>query len=163
LQYAPTQNGRLNANWQNANGESKDTSGNGVVTPGHRQHLAAVYADSKLTLFVDGREVSSHGAPPPTPIDGQLQFRWNGLVDDVRVSTTVPSTAAFTPQQRFQPDADTFALYHFDEGAGDVLQDASGNKRDGKTTAAKWVRADGSPITTPERAGYIAGTSGAGS
>ena len=31
------------------------------------------------------------------------------------------------------------ALYHFDEGSGDVLQDSSGNGHDGKIVGAKWV------------------------
>ena len=34
------------------------------------------------------------------------------------------------------------ALYHFDEGTGDVLHDSSGNGHDGKIVGAKWVRVD---------------------
>ena len=34
-----------------------------------------------------------------------------------------------TTAKRFEPDKDTLALYHFDEGSGDVLKDSSGNSR----------------------------------
>ena len=34
------------------------------------------------------------------------------------------------------------ALYHFDEGSGDVLKDSSGNGHDGKIVGAKWVKLD---------------------
>ena len=36
------------------------------------------------------------------------------------------------------------ALYHFDEGSGDVLHDSSGNGHDGKIVGAKWVKGLGS-------------------
>jgi hypothetical protein len=36
---------------------------------------------------------------------------------------------------------DTLALYHFDEGQGDVLTDSSGNNHPGKIVNAKWVSA----------------------
>jgi WD40 repeat protein len=36
-----------------------------------------------------------------------------------------------------------------DEGSGDKLIDSSGNGHHGKIVGAKWVKADGSPITPP--------------
>src|SRR4029450_2877970 len=47
--------------------------------------------------------------------------------DDVLVSKTARYEENFTPQRRFEPDADTLALYHCDEGSGEALTDASGN------------------------------------
>lgn len=41
------------------------------------------------------------------------------------------------PPPRFTPDQETLALYHFDEGAGDVLTDSSGNGHYGKIIGAK--------------------------
>ena len=38
----------------------------------------------------------------------------------------------FTPQLRFEVDADTVALWDFSEGAGAVLHDRSGHGHDGK-------------------------------
>lgn len=49
----------------------------------------------------------------------------------------------FTPGRRHEPDADTIALYHCDEGAGGVLQDASAYKHDGRVFNAGWTIADG--------------------
>ena len=56
----------------------------------------------------------------------------------------------FTPAQRFEPDADTLALYHCDEGIGDILKDSSGNGHHGKIVGAKWVKADGTAIASDE-------------
>jgi hypothetical protein len=45
----------------------------------------------------------------------------------------------FIPPARFKLDDDTLALYHFDEGQGDVLNDSSVNKHHGRIVGAKWV------------------------
>ena len=64
-----------------------------------------------------------------------------GDVDEVRVSSIIRYRDNFTPKRRFEPDDDTVALYHFDEGHGDELKDSSGNNRHGKVVGAKWVGA----------------------
>jgi hypothetical protein len=52
---------------------------------------------------------------------------FHGLLDELRLSTTVRYAAPFIrPTRRFSPDAATAGLYHFDEGAGITLGDASG-------------------------------------
>ncbi len=50
---------------------------------------------------------------------------------ELRVSNTARYQADFKPQFRYEPDKQTLALYHFDEGEGTVLSDASGNERHG--------------------------------
>ena len=40
-----------------------------------------------------------------------------GTVDEVRISKSVRYTGNFQPTERWKPDADTLALYHFDENA----------------------------------------------
>jgi len=50
--------------------------------------------------------------------------------------------------KRFEPDTNTLALYHCDEGRGDVLNDSSGHGHHGKIYRATWVKADGAPLTT---------------
>ena len=62
-----------------------------------------------------------------------------GTIDELRISKVARYTNDFTPQSRFEPDADTMALYHFDEGTGDILADSSGNGHHGKIVNAKWV------------------------
>ena len=70
----------------------------------------------------------------------QMRHPLDGIVDEVRISKVARYTADFTPDLRFEPDVDTLALYHFDEGQGDVLKDSSGNNHHGKIFGAKWVR-----------------------
>lgn len=52
---------------------------------------------------------------------------YSGWVDEVRLSSVIRYTGAFTPPATpFAPDADTVALYHFDEGSGVSIADSSG-------------------------------------
>ncbi len=52
---------------------------------------------------------------------------FSGYLDEVRLSTTLRYSGAFTPpSQPFTPDAHTAALYHFDEGSGTQILDSSG-------------------------------------
>lgn len=60
--------------------------------------------------------------------DAGPEYRsYNGHLDEVRLSNSLRYSADFTrPAQPFVPDAATVALYHFDEGAGDMIGDTSG-------------------------------------
>jgi hypothetical protein len=52
---------------------------------------------------------------------------FNGLIDEVRISKVIRYTEAGfpLPVKAFAPDADTVALYHFDEAVNGVVKDAS--------------------------------------
>jgi PKD repeat protein len=85
-----------------------------------------------------------HDAGPEYP-----SFR--GLVDELRLSTTVRYTGAFTPPRgRFTPDPGTAALYHFDEGGGTVVIDSAGTadrsdgllRVGGSPAGPEWVPSD---------------------
>ena len=53
---------------------------------------------------------------------------FRGQIDEVRLSAIARYTADFTPAtEPFEVDAYTMALWHFDEGTGDVASDATGN------------------------------------
>ncbi len=69
-----------------------------------------------------------------------------GTLDEVRISNIVRYDAEFTPAHDHQTDKHTLALYHFDEGQGDVLKDSSGNNHHGKIVGAKWVRVSGASL-----------------
>jgi hypothetical protein len=69
-----------------------------------------------------------------------------GVLGEVRISRTARYDKDFTPQMRFEPDTDTLALYHMDEGAGDKLTDSSGNGHHGTIIGARWVKGDGTPV-----------------
>jgi hypothetical protein len=70
-------------------------------------------------------------------------FYFSGEIDEVRVSKVVRYDKDFTPVAPNATDADTLALYHCDEGQGDILTDSSGNGHHGKVVGAKWVEVEG--------------------
>ncbi len=109
---------------------------------GKRFHVAALYADKLAQLFINGKLVG--GAPSqflPKQNSGKLILgaRFSGTMDEWRISKVGRYAKDFTPPKRYESDADTLALYHFDEGTGDVLKDSSGNNHHGKISDAKWV------------------------
>ncbi len=59
--------------------------------------------------------------------DPVLYPSYSGFLDEVRISKILRHAGGFTrPRAPFAPDADTAALYHLDEGEGDLVGDASG-------------------------------------
>jgi len=138
------------------------------VTGGNWHHVAVTRssASGRLAIFVDGRLDAAGDGPA-----GDISYRDNrqtpyandpylvigaekhdagpeypsfsGWIDEVRISRVVRYTADFArPAAPFAADADTAALYHFDEGAGDAVRDSSGaagGPSDG------WLRVGGIP------------------
>ena len=103
-------------------------------------------SDGRMWVWVDGiRDGESDGpdgdvsypkgAASSDPSDPYLVFgaeksgaglAYRGYLDEVRISTVLRYRSSFTrPRSPFAPDAATAALYRFDEGAGDVVGDAS--------------------------------------
>jgi len=61
-----------------------------------------------------------HDAGPEYP-------SFSGWVDEVRLSNVLRYNTDFEPSSEpFSTDSNTMALYHFDEGSGDVINDVSG-------------------------------------
>ncbi len=104
-------------------------------------------SDGRLWIFIDGvletqgdgpdGDVSyPDGATPADPNDSFLVIGaekfdagspYGGALDEIRISTVLRYTAAFTrPNTPFAADANTAALYHLDEAAGVVAADSSG-------------------------------------
>lgn len=118
-----------------------------------RVHVAAVFTDSEVTLFVDGRRADSTstgkhvasefgfyiGADPRSD-DTPEQF-FHGAIDEVRVSGVARYSLDFTPSERFVSDADTLSLYHMDAGKGNNIRDSSEHRHDGWTGDAAWISA----------------------
>ena len=137
-------------------GVSKGASGAGLcgtvdVIDGTWHHVAVTRAAASgaLALYVDGNpdgtatgptgDISYHDGVTGAAKDpflvlgaekhdvGAASPSFNGWMDEVRISTTIRYTAMFTPETMlYAPDADTAALYHFDEGDGGALGDARG-------------------------------------
>jgi hypothetical protein len=60
-------------------------------------------------------------------------INFSGWLDEIRLSRSLRYSAAFTrPPAAFAPDADTAALWHFDEAQGSVTADASGGGSTGQ-------------------------------
>ncbi len=120
-----------------------------------RTHVALIRQTNQVQFFVDGKlsfteelvDLDVRRAIVPWQIGKSWANSFGDEIDEVRISKVARYAKDFTPKVRFEPDADTLALYHFDEGRGEVLKDSSGNKHHGQIVAAKWVKADGSPIT----------------
>jgi hypothetical protein len=122
-------------------------------TPRRSVHAAGIVDASTARFFVDGKlqrsvvltanyrrgsESFMIGATPPLD-SGLMKHPFSGTIDELRLSKVARYSADFTPPTRFEPDKDTLALYHFDEGQGDILTDSSGNHHHGKIVNAKWV------------------------
>jgi serine/threonine protein kinase/formylglycine-generating enzyme required for sulfatase activity len=143
-------------------GVTRAAASNTKIIRGRRVHVAAVVAYNEMRIFLDGRKISATDLPadfkPNTKPSVFLRLGGNfvGRMEEIRISKVARYTQDFTPQQRFEPDANTLALYHFDEGSGDVLKDSSGNNHHAKIVGAKWVKADGTPIGPPPSASQFA-------
>jgi hypothetical protein len=136
-------------------GLSQGTSGIGIcgstaLTTGW--HHVAVTRDAgtrAVTLYLDGvmngtatgpagdvsfQNGSTGAAKDPFLVIGANKFEQanlvdlNGFVDELRISTVVRYTADFMPETQAyaSADADTAALYHFNDAGGTVLGDERG-------------------------------------
>jgi len=125
-------------------------------------HFAGLYdPKGEISLYVDGKLAQrtstgtaafrpsllpfTLGANPNKDPNPPVDF-FQGTFHQIRVSKRARYDRDFTPSRRFEPDADTLILYHFDEGEGTVLTDSSGNGHHGQIVGAKWVKVDGSAI-----------------
>lgn len=131
--------------------------GNRTVTDDVWHHIAVTRANSgQVRLFVDGQLDAQINGP-----EGRIDYRlnrptsypysdpylvfgaekhdypgsryYNGLLDDVRLSNIVRYTGNFArPTAPHPADANTVALYRFDEGSGTAIGDsAPGNQSPG--------------------------------
>ena len=120
------------------------------VKVGSRAHLAAVWDGTRLQFYLDGKPAAGEAHPREVrPHDGTSvigaggtaaetagqPFGFAGEVDEIRISKVARYKQPFTPPARFGPGPDTIALYHCDEGTGETLNDASGNRHHGRLRA----------------------------
>lgn len=133
-----------------------DMSSSNAPTLGKWMHLALVIDRGQCRLFVDGKLQPQTGVLKGDLTAGaaplQLGAHHLGLIDEFHLSRVARYRSDFVPKRRLAPDADTLALYHFDEETGAVLRDSSHHGRHGKILNAVRVNADGSPIAIPATA-----------
>ena len=126
-----------------------------AITWGEWFHLAMTYdSDNTRKVFLNGNLMDDCIATAKNPatngpltLGGHLQIsgqnyypssQFSGAMDEVRVSSVVRYHDPFAPSPWFEPDADTMALYHINEGSGSTLIDASGNY-DAMLFTDQWV------------------------
>jgi len=91
-----------------------------------------------------------------------------GWLDEMRISNTLrypPFSSFHRPSGPFVPDAQTVALYHFDEGSGDVIADSSGaaggpsngvRRFGGSPAGPEWVVSDAPLVISTPQSGLLA-------
>ncbi len=118
-------------------------------------HVAVVYTDSANSVFVDGMRVGggTTGVPSRTCAIaiGWSGFVFDGLVDEVRLSSIARYSGSFVPSRFPTSDANTLALYHMEEGTGTTIVDSSGNGRHATMTGGSWSTS--STCEVPRRCG----------
>jgi len=97
----------------------RDASGAGPAgNVSYRDGRSTDYPDSDPFLVVGAEK---HDAGPGYP-------SFSGWLDEVRLSTVIRYAGGFArPTAPFGADSASAALYHFDEGAGDLVNDTSGS------------------------------------
>ena len=115
-------------------------------------HLAGTYDGTALRVFIDGVLAGEDAGPfvtgtalstnddewtvGATPDGDALE----GRLDEIRISAAVRYAGDFAPPTApFAPDSSTRALWHLDEGAGEVSADASGNGNDLVLSGTSWT------------------------
>lgn len=105
---------------------------------GQWTHLAGVYDEQSVTLFVNGKQVQKTPARgkrrrnklpliigADTDPRGQATRAFSGGIDEVRLSKIARYQQNFTPQKRHEPDSDTVLLLHLDRTIGPFTLDHS--------------------------------------
>ena len=115
---------------------------------GEIHHVAGTYANGTASLFLDGKRLafntsSAMGTSPTSSIDigcwSALGFHHEGIIDEVRLSSTVRYQEDFTPElSTFVFDSQTIHLWHFDEGKDDFALDEA-QLADGYLNQAEWT------------------------
>lgn len=101
------------------------------LAPDSWHHLAATFGGEcspSVDVYLDGQLAMSYdiGTECPsswyTVLAAYNYLGWNGFykgrIDEVRISSSSRYNGNFVPQTRYSVDADTWALWHFDEGVG---------------------------------------------
>ncbi len=136
-------------------------------------HAAAVWDGQRMRAFIHGMDGggvapsrirnTAHGQAKAWLGRGSLPGapqHFQGRIAAARFSRGARYHQDFTPEERWTADADTLALYQFDEGQGAKLLDSSGNGHHGNIVGAKWVPLDApsneqtsipiAPLSTPK-------------
>jgi hypothetical protein len=139
------------------NGKNYDRARTDTPAARHlRVHVAGTFDGEQTQVFVNGKlagtkrlkgKFTSSGFPmtigaSPSPRAAGIDFPFDGIIDEVRISKTVRYTQDFAVPSELKPDESAIAVFRFEEGKGETLGDSSGNKNNGQVRGATWVTAD---------------------
>ncbi|MFN0057322.1 MAG: LamG-like jellyroll fold domain-containing protein [Planctomycetota bacterium] len=126
--------------WVHLNGAyTKVEAPHHTLAPNEWHHLAGVYDDAQLRLYVDGALIAKIqgtgrrtgnalplyvGADPNS--SGEPTEMWRCDIDEVRLSRVARYVGeSMQPAQRFDADAETLLLYHLDCDVGSLTPESS--------------------------------------
>jgi len=132
--------GRLQLRYYDGAANNQVGGGGGTeVLIGTWHHVAGTFDGTTLRVFVDGAEVASNpiASMSAEDYDGPVSigaasytemFFFDGAIDEMHVSNIARYTASFPrPVTPFVADGDTVALWHMDEGSGQLVADFNRN------------------------------------
>jgi hypothetical protein len=121
------------------------------------QHVAVVVTEGTVTPYVNGVSQGSYYfgsinyARTPLLRLGQWALggrAFNGLIDDLHISTVARYSGDFDPNVEIVPDSDTYGYWKFDEESGSICYDESQYARNA-TIVNNVQRSLESPKTSP--------------
>ncbi len=131
-----------------------DVKSNEPVRLGEAYQLAGIEENNQVSLYVNGR---LQGGPIPMrgsfnnssmPLllgadperKGKRHLHFSGIISRVKISREVDDLKRHLQEPSTRWDRSTVALYDFDEGQGNTLNDATGNRNIGNIVGAKWIK-----------------------
>lgn len=132
--------GEIGAQWKDKDGKDVYAIAIDKLRVGELQHIALVYRDQKMLLFVDGTPIAESAVVIQPGVVRQLKIA-NALMElhGLRISRTCRYAEPFKPELRLGSDGHCLANYLGDPGSGDRWLDTSGHQRHGKISGAKWL------------------------
>ncbi len=130
--------------FQTSTGDDPELVAGTPIEASSWSHLALSYEQSAgtATLYVNGISAATGTLPGPSAATAQdlwigndssglTGHAWDGLIDDVRLSSVVRYSVDFIPSTAIGGDANTIAWWGFEEQSGSDVHDLSGNGHEG--------------------------------
>jgi serine/threonine protein kinase/formylglycine-generating enzyme required for sulfatase activity len=145
------QKGEIGAEWKDRDGKEVYAICIERLRVGQVQHVALVYRDQKMLMFVDGVPIAESEVGIQPGVIRKLKIS-NALMElyGLRISNRCRYAEPFVPESQFTNDEGTIALYSCVDGRGNLLRDASGKERHGKIRGGQWHSKDGTLPAVPE-------------